>query len=296
MAERSTTTYIVAVSGGIDSVVLLDMLLGEKTTGVSRCYVVAHVDHGIRPDSAEDARFVRALCERYGAEFRETQLALGPKASEDVARRARYKFLNSLAQEYGATILTAHHKDDVLETISLNIKRGTGWRGLAPMSPQAAETVQRPLLRFTKAQLYDYACENGLEWVEDETNNTDAYTRNRLRRKINSFLKEDDKVKLFTLWQQQCVVREAIDLYLLGVVGGKSDYARYLFIMSPSDVAVEMVRYIIKDHSGRLPTYPQAYAALLAIKTAHPGSRFDIMRGVRMRCEYKRFFIEKTTA
>ena len=114
-------TILVAVSGGVDSVVLLDMLARSEDR-----LVVAHVDHGIREESSEDAQFVEGLAHQYQVPFVSTRLELGLEASEDTARRARYAFLEAEAAKRGAVIVTAHHLDDVVGSVAINLIRGTG--------------------------------------------------------------------------------------------------------------------------------------------------------------------------
>ena len=102
--------FIVAVSGGVDSVVLLDKLV---KIGKSQL-IVTHFDHGIRPDSADDAKFVAGLAKKYDLVFETGGLELGANASEDLARQKRYAFLRTIANKYDAQIVTAHHMDDFL--------------------------------------------------------------------------------------------------------------------------------------------------------------------------------------
>src|SRR5580704_3560158 len=106
-------SYVVAVSGGVDSVVLLHRL--QKQPGLR--LVVAHFDHGMREDSAEDRRFVKALAQAYGAPFVYDEGHLGSGTSEAEAREARYNFLRRVqAASDAQAIVTAHHQDDLLET------------------------------------------------------------------------------------------------------------------------------------------------------------------------------------
>src|SRR5690606_15740277 len=117
-------------SGGVDSVVLLDILARSDRYDLT----VAHFDHGMRPDSAADARFVEGLAAQYGLDFIGKREELGVQASEDRARSARYDFLFAEAKKRSAVVATAHHLDDVVESIAINIVRGTGWRGVAVLA------------------------------------------------------------------------------------------------------------------------------------------------------------------
>lgn len=262
--------YLVAVSGGVDSVVLLDML-----THTSHKLVVAHVDHGIRgEESAADARFVRALAKKYQLPYVSTQLALGAKASEEQARHGRYAFLFAQAKKFGASVATAHHADDVVETIALNLERGTGWRGLAVMD--RAE-VTRPLLALHKAQLYSYALAHGLEWVEDATNRSDKYTRNRLRARLATA--KVDEGALLALRARQLQLRREINREVDRLFQ-KYTNSRHALIAMDTEVAVELLGATIKHAAGVRPTRPQLLRALLAIKTAKKGTIFQLGGGV----------------
>ena len=136
---------ILAVSGGIDSVVMLHQMKDEPDI------LVAHFDHGIRSNSAEDCAFVERLAHEYGKPFVCEHAQLGENCSEATAREARYAFLRRLAKEYAGKIYVAHHADDIIESITINLLRGTGWRGLAPMQ---SEDIERPLCAIVSATAY----------------------------------------------------------------------------------------------------------------------------------------------
>lgn len=283
--------YLVAVSGGVDSVVLLDMLVGGNPpishflTPNSQ-YVVAHFDHGIRDDSAADARFVEALARGYGLKYVGGKASLGKSASEEQARMARYDFLFKEAKKLNATILTAHHRDDMIETIAINISRGTGWRGLAVLG---RVSVDRPLIALKKAEIYDYAIKNHLEWVEDETNRTEQYLRNRMRRTISQNLTSDAADKLVVLRDQQIALRDQIDTEisrLLGLYVSDGTMTRYELINMPGDAAVEVLDGYLRAQLGRSLTRPQLVRALLVIKTAAPGSTAEI--GDRLKIKFEK--------
>ncbi|MGH7645086.1 MAG: tRNA lysidine(34) synthetase TilS, partial [Gemmatimonadales bacterium] len=142
---RDPGTAIVAVSGGPDSVALLDLLHEAALPGIG--LVVAHADHGIQPGSAAVAEQVGRLAASYGLPFELGRLALGPGASETVARRARYAWLRDVQRRRGVRYLvTAHHRDDQVETVLLRVLRGSGLAGLAGIPARARGGLVRPLL------------------------------------------------------------------------------------------------------------------------------------------------------
>lgn len=270
--------YVVGVSGGIDSVVLLDMLAMLPEVEL----VVAHFDHGIRDDSHEDARFVQGLAARYGLPFESRREELGPDASEDQARQRRYAFLKEIAAKHSAVIATAHHSDDLIETIAINHDRGTGWRGLAAMN----SGIHRPLLKVNKDIIKAHALKRGLEWHQDSTNSSDAYLRNRLRRKLAS-LPIAAKRNLLELHKKQVQLKEAIDHEVASLVGDEP-YSRYFFTHASRQAASEMIRHMT---AGRL-TRPQRDRALLAIKTQRPGSTYQAGGGVEFSFTSRHFSIK----
>jgi tRNA(Ile)-lysidine synthase len=272
--------YVVAVSGGVDSVVLLHML---KNSGEHEL-IVAHFDHGIRKDSSADARFVAALAETYDLVFETARKNLGEHASEDAAREARYEFLRSVAAKHQAKIVTAHHQDDVVETIAINLSRGTGWRGLAVLNDA---TIERPLLTLTKQQIRDYALEHALEWVEDSTNASGVYLRNRIRRKTAG-LPDETKQKLMELFMKQRDLTADIDAEVAGLI----TFSRYFMTMIDETTALEILRGTLVEHSLSL-TRPQRQRLLHAIRTAQPGNVFEAGSGVSVDFRLRDFIVKR---
>ncbi|HRN96890.1 MAG TPA: tRNA lysidine(34) synthetase TilS [Candidatus Saccharibacteria bacterium] len=289
--------YIVAVSGGVDSVVLLDMLANPKPpTPISPFpfpnphfptpnpqITVAHFDHGIRSDSAEDAEFVQDLTSKYGLGFETRREELGEKASEDLARSRRYKFLRSVAKKHDAQIVTAHHADDVIETIAINLMRGTGWRGLAVLDSD----IIRPLTNMTKSEILDYAKTNALKWHEDSTNASDAYLRNRIRRKTSK-LSDDDKRQLLALWSTQKHLKKLIESELKVILDNEKLNSRYFFTHLDPLTEIECLRYVT---NGQL-TRPQLSRLAVAIKTAKAGTTFQAGSGVKVKFTSRNFTVE----
>ena len=269
--------YLLAVSGGVDSVVLLDMMAQGQPDGL----VVAHFDHGIRKDSSEDADFVRNLAEKYGLKFETKREELGPLASEALARDRRYLFLRDVAKKNNAQIVTAHHLDDLVETVAINLTRGTGWRGLAALD---ADDVLRPLIDIEKSVLIDYAKKHSLDWREDSTNSDETYLRNRLRLKTRT-IPEDEKREIRALHAHQKSLKSEIEVEIEKLVGKGPEYSRYLFTHLPVVVAVEALRYITAGQLYR----PQLLRALNAIKVAKSGSRFEAGNNITIHFSTRHF-------
>ena len=275
--------YLVAVSGGVDSVVLLDMLARADND-----IVVAHVDHGIRSDSAADARFVRELAMRYRVPFVMHEAKLGPKASEERAREARYAFLYEQAAMHGATIVTAQHLDDLVETVALNLARGTGWRGLSVM---AREGVRRPLLQIPKRLLYEYALRHKLEWVEDSTNHTEMYHRNRLRRKLHAHTGPQVHHDIHARWLKQLKLRREIEKEVAALLA-QHPGSRYFLSQLEESLAVEVLGAAIEAAGSVRPTRPQLRRALLAVKTAKAGTTYQIGGGVSLKFTTRNYLVK----
>lgn len=305
--SQPAAAVVLAVSGGLDSVVLLDVAVRwqrycQHAGQAAPRLVVAHVNHGIRPGSHHDALFVRRLAQQYGLSYREATLRLGSLASEAQAREGRYQFLRQVAAEYGGRIATAHHRDDVIETMLINLRRGTGWRGLAPMLPEAADThsytnasgelclpeggwpvastaVWRPLLQVSRREIAQYAARHQLVYREDETNASDEYLRNRIRHALAVMSPEDRQnitQQLWQLWQRQCQLRRAFDdevarlLQLPQLADPQID--RYMLLLASEEVGAELLRELLLRQGERV-TIPQVQRALIAVKTLGTGKR-----------------------
>ena len=187
-------TVAVACSGGIDSICLLHFLhANKKEFGVN--VVAVNVDHSIRENSASDSNFVADFCKDLGItcyRFKVDVLTLAKEKKlgiEEAARVARYKVFDSLIKKNLANkIAIAHHQSDQAETILLNIFRGTGLKGASGMEPMQGNYV-RPFLNTSRVEIENYAKENNLKHVEDQTNKDDTYSRNFVRNQVLPLIK-----------------------------------------------------------------------------------------------------------
>lgn len=177
---------ILALSGGIDSMVLADMLLKSKTD-----FVLAHCNFHLRGEESDgDEQFVRDFAERNGLTLYVKQFDTMSYAKEHgvsiemAARDLRYAWFEELRQQLGYDkIAVAHHADDQLETFFINLLRGAGIRGLKGMQPVNGNII-RPLLDKSREEIHQYAIENGIKWREDHTNAETQFLRNKIRHEL----------------------------------------------------------------------------------------------------------------
>jgi len=197
----------IAVSGGADSTALL-VLLAECRDELGFDAFVLHVDHGLRADSAADARFVRSLARRFKLPFHAVRLSIVRQRGESIemaARRERLAFFARMTRRLKLdAIATGHHADDVAETFLLRLARGSGPIGLAGLKRMSRLVVPagrsdeelplvfiRPLLDVRDAELRKFLVARGIEWREDSTNADVAIPRNKVRRVILPWLREN---------------------------------------------------------------------------------------------------------
>ena len=188
MLQPGDTVYC-AVSGGADSMALLwaMYLLKDKLSITLRA---AHFDHGLRgEESPRDAAFVRDVCNGYGIplEMGQGTVVPGKKGLEAAARDARYTFLKALPGK----IATAHTADDNAETLLMHLVRGTGLKGLGGIAPVNGKLI-RPMLGITRQEVEAFLAEYSIPFVQDSSNDTDDFLRNRIRHHVMPLLKQEN--------------------------------------------------------------------------------------------------------
>ena len=193
---ENNSSIVVACSGGPDSMCLLNLLLEQKETKNLKL-ICAHVNHKMRVESEEEALFVEEYCNKYGIVYEYMAITNYDNNNfHDQARIKRYNFFKELLKKYDAKyLMTAHHGDDLIETILMRIVRGSnisGYSGFQKENNYVDYLLIRPLINVTKKEIEQYNLENSIPYVIDQSNEKDKYTRNRYRHKILPFLKEED--------------------------------------------------------------------------------------------------------
>lgn len=188
---------VVAVSGGPDSMALLHLLIEfRKTKNIE--IICAHVNHKVRKESDSEEIFVKEYCHKNHVIFEKMCIEhYNHDNFHNDARKKRYDFFEKIIVEYQAKYLfTAHHGDDLIESILMRIVRGSslkGYSGISKVQDRGFYSILRPLLNETKESLMLYNLENQIEYVTDNSNFKDIYTRNRYRKNILPYLKEENK-------------------------------------------------------------------------------------------------------
>lgn len=196
---NKNSNILVAMSGGVDSSVLTDLLLKSS---LDLRISIFHLDHMYRVDSNEDYNLCENLAKKNNVDFYGYKINVLQKSQksglsfENYARKLRYELIyNLLKKNKYDFVMTAHHKDDNVESVFMNIIRGSGLSGLEGIKQKSYKII-RPLLIYTKSQLYEYANENNIFYREDYTNNDNIFYRNYLRNDIIPNIEKFFEIKL----------------------------------------------------------------------------------------------------
>jgi tRNA(Ile)-lysidine synthase len=185
-------TFLLAVSGGVDSMVLAELFLEGRLR-----FAIAHVNHGLRGQESDlDEEFVRAWARKNDIPFFSLRIDLEKESQhsglgyQEAGRNIRYQWFDSLRTNHSFRfVVTAHHADDRAETVLHRIIRGTGISGLRGI-PEKRDAILRPLITYVKEEIVTYAREKHISWREDSSNRSEDYTRNRIRNSVFPLLEK----------------------------------------------------------------------------------------------------------
>lgn len=280
--------YVLALSGGVDSVSLLDLLMQQPLVGL----VLAHYNHGIRDDASEDEHFVHAVAKSYNLRLEVGRGRLGAGSSEELARQKRYQFLDGVAKKHNArSIITAHHQDDLIETVFLNILRGTGYRGLTAiyLNPK----VKRPLFKVPKKDIMEYAKKRKLKWVEDSSNQDTKYLRNYIRKYVTPKLDQSQREKIVKIVEKVAKSQANIENEL-AKMSQNSQINRQQIVDLPLQVGNELITYWLRQLGGLEYDRPTIERLNLVIRTASPGTKHNVKNTVWLKTSTQTAQLTKT--
>ena len=189
-------SIVIAVSGGPDSMALLNLLnVIKKEKNIK--IICAHVNHNLRKESKAEAKMVKDYCKQKSIIYEYMEIKEYKGNTENYAREKRYEFFENLLKKYNSKYLfTAHHGDDLIETVIMRLIRSSSLKGYSAFSEITEKKdykIYRPLITKTKEEIFNYVKNNNLPYAIDKTNDSDFFTRNRIRKYILPRLKEENK-------------------------------------------------------------------------------------------------------
>lgn len=284
---RGGDRLVVGLSGGVDSVVLLDVL--ARLTRKMRFAISAiHVNHQLSPNAPRWARFCRALCRARDVPLRVVKVTVARGNSlEGAARAARHEVFRKLHADY---VVLAHNQDDQIETLFLQLLRGAGVKGLAAMPLLKDERILRPLLDAPRGEIERYARRRKLEWVEDESNADTYFLRNFLRLEVLPAIATRYPAYRSILTRSARNFADAAQLLdelgALDAAGQVEDgtlSVTALRRLAPAR-ARNLLRYFLSTHGLNMPTADRLDEALRQVLTAKQDARVLIdLDGARLR-------------
>ena len=188
---------VIGNSGGPDSMALTDILINLRKK-LNLKIIVAHVNHNVRLESKKEAEFLNDYCKKNNIIFEYMIIdKYGDDNFHNEARNIRYNFFDEIVRKYSAKyLMTAHHGDDLIETILMRMVRGSslkGYSGFSQIVDKGEYRLVRPLIYYSKKEIEDYDNDNNISFVIDKSNFKDKYTRNRYRSTVLPFLKKEEK-------------------------------------------------------------------------------------------------------
>ena len=309
---KEKANVLLCVSGGVDSIVLLDLFASLKDE-LSIKLAVCHLNHNLRgEESMRDQSFTERAAQRLGLDFYvkvlpEGTLDAGGGGLQESARNARYDFFAEAAEEFGADhIALAHNRDDQGETVLMRILKGSSIKGLGGM-PAVRGAYIRPLLEVTRKEVEEYAREEGVEFVEDSSNESTKYLRNKLRLELIPELERDynTSVKEALVLLSQCAERDnsyieskAVGLFpeaMKSEEQGKLVFVRQRLLLAHEAISTRLFLMAVEALKGDAKEFYSVHveAFLNLIRSTEPGLSVDLPGGLRLRREYEQVVIER---
>ena len=227
---------VLGVSGGPDSIAMLNILndiRNDKKQHMNFDIIVAHVNHMIREEAIDDQKFVENFCKKIGVTFYAKSIDVQKIANnkkigtEEAGRNARYEFFDEILEKENANkIAIAHNKNDKIETIIMNMLRGSGIAGLKGIEPIKNNKYIRPLIECERFEIEEYCAQNGIEPRIDRTNFENVYTRNKVRNIVIPFIKKEFNPNIIQTMDRLSDLVKEDDEYLENVVEEK--YKEYV--------------------------------------------------------------------
>ena len=303
---NSSDKIVVGVSAGPDSMALLHVLIDIRKK-IKFTIIVAHVNHNLRKESAEEKEFLENYCAQNNVIFENMIIEkYGDDNFHNEARNIRYNYYRELINKYGANyLMTGHHGDDLMETILMRIVRGStlkGYAGFRQIVDMGNYKIVRPLICVTKDDLQKYDEDNNIPYRIDKSNFKDKYTRNRYRKYVLPFLKEEDSLVHEKFFKYSNILYEYDDLidkltnveiervYKDGIIDINE------FKKTNMVIARRIVDYIFeKIYNDDLIEIDSRHVDLVikTINSSKPNVSFNLPNNYKIVKEYNKAYIKK---
>ena len=304
----------IALSGGVDSIVLFHLLVTEYKDSYKEL-VVFHINHGLRQESYEEAEFVEKFVKDFDVKFYKEELNMSDierdshTSEEMLARELRYQAFNKMAKLEGVTkLLTAHHKNDQVENILMRLLTGRSIDhslAICEEVEMAGLTIYRPLLNSLKAELEEYAKENNLHYYVDATNFDTDYTRNNIRHTIVPLLNDinsgsfDNLINFSNYYQNiNNNLKKAIlsnkDNYIFSRDEDKISLVKDKFLELNEEEMYFLLKDIITNELGILDVKQRAIFDVISSLTKNSGNKsYDLKNNLKIISQYETLYIHK---
>ena len=292
---------IVALSGGVDSMVLFDLLHRNQFN-----LVIAHVNHNKRPESKVEYEKIQELSYQLKIPFEGMVLHKDIEGNfQEEARKKRYHFFSKVAKEYHTDqIVLAHHADDQLETVLMRLTRGSsfkGYAGILDKVPYEDVIIYRPLLETTKEEIIQYANEHQITYFEDTSNAEDTYTRNRFRNNIIPLLKNENpllnqKINQFSKYitmAEDHINKSLKKFTTKHIFDDKVDINA--FNQQDDMIKFKIIQYVMNQASSNEVevSYLQYQDIISLLLNDNPNIKYNLSKGFDLIKEYAYFYIQK---
>lgn len=247
---QSGDSIVIGVSGGPDSMTLLNVLINLKQKlGISKI-VVATVNHMIREEAEEETKFVENFCESHGIEFYlkkvdEQEEAKSKKTSTELAgRNARYDFFEEVLKKTGSNkIATAHNLNDNAETVLMNLLRGSGVSGLKGIEKIRDGKFIRPIIECKRSEIEQYCVDNKLNPRYDKTNNENTYTRNKIRNMLIPYIEENFNPNIVDSLNRLSTIATKEDEYIHKIVENSFENIMITADISKKEIILDLKKF-----------------------------------------------------
>lgn len=288
---------ILSVSGGVDSLVLFDLLYQLKYH-----FVVVHFNHQQREQSDIEAKYIKELCEKNNIKFECFLLDVDKGANfQSEASNLRREHLIQVAKKYQINvIITAHHLDDLAETVILKISRGSnllGYSGIQQNYYKKGFHFLKPLLHVPKKEIINYALKNEIKYYEDESNLSSLYTRNKIRHHVIPYLIKDNPAFLNKVIQYNKSLSSAFKFIrktTINFLNNKDNFSVSEFINLDKAIQDDVVAYLLEEENVEITT-EKIEMIVEFLRLSGPNATLDIGENLQFKKAYDNAYIEETT-